>query len=284
MKYRRASYLRLLRSGVALCFLLVIGVNCHDLPARTPAFAVSSSIAIVSASAELNRQDERQRLAASDPLAFLKTCRQHYFEHVADYRCLFTKRERIRGKLSDEQRIDIRYRESPYSVDMRWISSPRRANRVSYVAGRWVDGGRELALIEPSGVLGMLVPGGVRRDIHGEEVMAESRRSIDQFGFRNSLDLIIKYCEKAKGDPAFSLRYLGEGSLDDRPSYVFERRLPYTVEGGPYPDRVLLVYIDHEWLVPTGCLAYADHQRQELLGSYLLTDVQFNTGLTGTDF
>ena len=65
---------------------------------------------------------------------------------------------------------------------------------------------------------------------------------------------------------------------------MIERRLPYTGEDGPYPDRLLAVFIDSEWLVPTGCFAYADDAKQDLLGSYVLTDVEFNTGLSDEDF
>lgn len=229
--------------------------------------------------------DDPEAFAARDPLGFLKACRQHYMNNVSDYRCLFAKRERIGGVVKDEQRIQVLYREHPLSVDMRWISNIGRASRVTYVAGRWVsDDGREMARVVPSGILGLIVPGGVKRDIHGLDMLKESRRPIDFFGFRSTLDLITKYCDQAADDPNYRLRYDGIHMLDGRPGYVFERRLPYTGRNGEYPDRLLVVHIDREWLVPTGCTAFADDAGDELLGSYTFTSVEFNTGLTDADF
>ena len=104
------------------------------------------------------------------------------------------------------------------------------------------------------------------------------------FGFKNTLDLIIKYCEMAEGDPRYDLRTIGRGVLDGRACYVLKRRLPFTRPDDPYPNRLLVIYIDREWLVPTGCFAYADDGGNELLGSYVTTSVELNPGLTEADF
>ena len=232
--------------------------------------------------------DAQERFAASDPLGFLKMCRERYLARVRDYRCLFYIRERFSiaesGETDEEQQIATAYREKPYSVEMRWLRNAVGATGVSYVAGRWARAGREMALIVPSGMLGLLAPWGVKCDIRGPDVRAASRRSIDQFGFKTTLDLIIQYCETARGDPAFDLRFVGGGKLDHRPCYVFERRLPYGDAAGVYPDRLLVIYVDREWLVPTGCFAYADDAGENPLGTYVTTDVEFNVGLTDADF
>ena len=108
------------------------------------------------------------RLVARDPLAFLIACRDHYLETVTDYRCVFRKQERIDGAIQPEEHIRIRFCERPYSVDMKWIKNARRAARLTYVKGRSTNGDKELAHIQPAGVLGLLVPMGVKRDIHGQ--------------------------------------------------------------------------------------------------------------------
>ena len=130
--------------------------------------------------------DTQQRSAAADPLGFLRRCREHYLSTIRDYRCLFYQREHFDheagGEAGGEREIAGAYREKPYSVDMRWLKNAERATRVSYVAGRWVQRGRETALIVPNGLLGLLAPGGVKRDIHAPEVRAVSRRSVGQVG------------------------------------------------------------------------------------------------------
>jgi len=230
--------------------------------------------------------DELADRAAADPLAFLKMCHEHYRSTVRDYRCTFQIRERESpaGELGPQQEIEVRFRENPYSVDMRWVKNPVRAKRVNYVAGRWQRGGRELAMIYPSGVVALLTPAGVKLDIHSPEVRESSRRPVDDFGFRRTLELIIANCGKAASDPAYDLRYIGEDKLDGRPSIVLRRLLPYTGPDGPYPDRMLRIYIDREWLVPTGCYAFADDQGRESIGTYVTTDIEMNVGLTDDDF
>lgn len=232
----------------------------------------------------MDPSDENEQFARRDTLGFLKSCRAQYCDRVQDYRCRFIKRERVHGAMSSEQEIDVAYREEPFSVHMTWVKNPGRAQEVSYVQDRWVENGRQLALIKLAGVLGMLAPSGVKRDIRGEEVKASSRRTIDQYGFRNTLDLIIKYCDLAKGKPGYKLSYLGIAELNGRETYVLERRLPYTVEDDPYPDRLLLIYIDRELLLPVGCYAYADELGSELLGKYVSTDIALNVGLSDADF
>jgi len=285
---RHPTFFLIRRSILAAAVAAAATTGCHKASrSPTPSPGVERS-KWVGARHPIHLRDAQDRFAASDPLGFLKMCREHYVATVRDYRCLFHIRERFNsaepGETDEEQRIAVGYREQPYSVDMRWLRNAAGAARVSYVAGRWARGGREMALIVPSGVLGLLAPWGVKGDIHGPEVRAASRRSIDQFGFKTTLDLILQYCETARGDPAFDLRFVGGGELDHRPCYVFERRLPYGDAAGVYPDRLLVIYVDREWLVPTGCFAYADEAGQRPLGTYVTTDVKFNVGLTDADF
>jgi len=234
----------------------------------------------------LRPDDPLARSAVDDPLGFLRSCVEHYRATFHDHECVFKIREPAFGssELGEEQRIAIRFREQPYSVDMRWIENAVQATRVNYVAGRWRQHGRELALIVPSGLLGLLTPGGVRLDIHSPQVRAASRRPVDDFGFRRTLELIIQNCERASGDPSYSLRCVGEADLENRRCLVFERRLPYASPQGDYPDRLLRIFIDREWRVPIGCFSYADDEARHPLGTYVTGETRFNVGLGDGDF
>jgi hypothetical protein len=226
----------------------------------------------------------QEELAKSDSLEFLKTCRQRYLDNVRDYRCKFKMREAAGGGLSDQQVIAIKFRENPYSVDMTWLENSAGAKRISYVEDRWVKEGRQLAMVVPSGLGGIVVPGGIKLDIHGREFARSSSRSIDQFGFRKTLERAIRLCEEAKGDPAFSLRYAGREDFEGRPQYILERRLPYSEGGTTFPDRLAIFFVDAEWLTPTAVWSYADEQKQRALGEFITTDVEFNVGLNDADF
>ncbi len=266
-----------------LCLASLFSLQCHDSPGKVRIGDQRKTI-VAGAVSGVGEMTPQETLASQDPLAFLYGCRDRYDDQVVDYRCYFTKQERVNDELLPEQGIDVQFRQQPYSVDMSWVKNERRAKRATFVAGRFHEDGQDQAVFVPSGVLGALLPSGVRRSIHGPEAKSESRKTIDQFGFRNSLDLIIKFCELAKGHPEYELRYMGKGRLNERPCFVFERHLPYTGVDGDFPDRVLEVYIDEEWLVPTGCIAYSDEAKDMLLGRYVHSDVTFNVGLTDVDF
>ena len=276
---------RQMRIAIGLVLCSSFAVQCRQ-DSRLPAVGtVPVSVEIVPAAAVITGSlSGPERLARKDPLAFFRFCLEEYQRNVRDYNVTFTKQELVRSKLTAEQVTEVRFRDRPYSVDMTWTRNAGRAGRVLYVEGRRVDKeGNELALCKPAGILGGI---GIKvwRNIHGRDAEREARRTIDQFGFENTLDLIIKYSEKAAAEGELELQFVGDGTIDSRPTYVFERRLPYTGEEKPYPDRLLVIHVDKEWLLPTGCFSYADDGGEQLLGRYLLTNAEFNIGYNDTDF
>ena len=122
------------------------------------------------------------------------------------------------------------------------------------------------------------------RPIDGPDAKKSARRRIDQFGFANSLRLIVKYCDLSAEHNELDLRYVGDSAVGERPTYVIERRLAYTGDDGVYPDRLLIVHLDKEKLLPMCCISYADDAKTKLLGRYVFTNVKFNVGLTEGDF
>ncbi len=269
--------------GLVLCSALA--VQCHQTM-RYPAVKTAPiSVEIVPTAAVITESmSEPERLARRDPLTFFKFCLAQYDRNVRDYRVTFTKQEMVGEKLSPEQVTEVRFREAPFSVDMVWMQNPGRADRVLYVKGSRLDkAGRELALVRPAGLLGGI---GLKvwREIHGGDAQREARRTVDQFGFKNTLELIIKYSEQAAAEGKLELEFVGNGEIDGRATYVFERRLPYAGEEAVYPDRLLVIHVDKEWLLPTGCFSYADDDGADLLGRYLLTEAEFNVGYGDADF
>jgi len=221
--------------------------------------------------------------AARDPVGFLEFCIDQYDRSVRDYTCTFTKQELIGEKLSAEQVMRAFFREKPFSVRLEWTKNEDKCSRVLYVADRWVEKGKQMAVVEPGAIARLFIPY-VMRQIDGPEARKSSRRTINQFGVRNSLSLILKYCQIAKEKGILDFEYLGKGDVDGRETLVFERRLPYTGEDGPWPDRVLLVHIDEQWLLPSLCLAYSDPEKQNLLGKYMTTDLKLNANLSESVF
>jgi hypothetical protein len=231
----------------------------------------------------LGQGEGLEAFAARDPIGFFEFALDRYDRSVRDYTCVFTKQESIGGKLSNEQVMKAMFCEKPFSVRLEWVKNPDKCERVLYVADRWVDQGRQMAVVEPGPIARLFVKY-VMRPIHGKDAKKSSRRTIDQFGLRNSLALVLKYCRMAQQQNMLKFEHVGAGQVNGRETLVFERRLPYTTEDGIWPDRVLVVHIDKELLLPTLCVAYADEKKQELLGKYMMTDVKLNPSLPDSVF
>lgn len=270
--------------GAAFCF------QCYQIAVSRPATTARaetprSNVAYAAPVRAPLREDPFEQLARTDPLRLFREAVSRYERSVHDYTCTFTKQERVGNGLTAEQVTHVKFREKPYSVNMLWVQNADKARRAIYVEGKWHGkNGEKLASVEPAGSIARLFVDNVFRPIDGPDAKKAARRQIDQFGFGKSLDLIVRYCERAAGRNELTLRYVGEGRIDGRPTHIIERILPYDGDEALYPDRVLEVQLDKETLLPACCTAYADDARTKLLGRYLITDVKFNVGLTDRDF
>lgn len=224
-----------------------------------------------------------EQLAAHDPTGFLEAALDRYDRSVRDYTCTFTKQELVCGRMTARQVMEVNFREHPFSVQMTWVQNADKCLRVLYVADRWTKQGQQYAIVEPGAIAKLFVPY-VMRPIHGDDAQKSSRRTIDQFGLRNSLVLTLKYFKLAREQQVGSLTFAGTSQVDGRDTLVFERHLPYTGEDGLWPDRVLVLHLDRQLMVPTLCLAYADEAKVKLLGEYKTTNIKINQNLPDTVF
>lgn len=280
----------LLSLAAASLAIVAGGMQCRESTGHALASATVPTAHYVPNTAgtldSLNPSDPVQAQAAQDPLDFLYQCRAHHEQRrIGDYACTFTKRERIGGELHEPEVIRVQFRPQPYSVDMQWKRNARSANRALYVQDAWVDSrGRQLGWFKPAGALIKLIVPTTQQPLNSARVRDSSRRSIDQFGFERTLDLVIEYSQLAQQRGDLELRYVGTGEVDGRETFVFERYLPYDGSESTYPDALLRFHIDKQWRVPTALYSYADEQGDVLLGSYLFSDVKFNVGLDDDDF
>jgi hypothetical protein len=107
---------------------------------------------------------------------------------------------------------------------------------------------------------------------------------MNKAGFAGTFRALATVHDAALRRGNLEIRYLGTGTVDGRPTYVLERRLPYPDPDSVYPNGCLVLHLDHEWLLPVGIYTYADAERRELLGSYTMVEVQVNVGFEGADF
>lgn len=217
-------------------------------------------------------------LARRDPMSLVRLGQERYQREIDDYRCVFIKQERLRGKLSKVQKIEVRFRKSPASVYMLWQENAAGARRALFVDDREFtnEKGQKLARIEPAGAIARLFVKDIMLPVDGPDARKASRRRIDEFGFRSTLDLLERYNALAEQRGVLDLRYGGTGMVDGRPTFVIVRDLPFEEAPDVYPDARMILHLDQEWLLPVAVYSYADHDQQELLGSYVYTLVDLN--------
>jgi hypothetical protein len=224
-------------------------------------------------------------LIKTDPTDFFRGAIERYERSGHDYTCTFSKQERIGGHLMPEQVMQVRFREKPFSVDMLWVKNAGKARRAIYVEGRWRGKhGEKLALVEPTGVIARFLVAHVLRPIDGSDARQAARHPIDHFGFANTLRLILEDCDLGAQREDFTVRYVGESTIGGRPTYLVELRWADIDETHEDPQQLLVVDVDQEYLLPTCCALYADEAGTELLERYVMTDIEFDVGLTDRDF
>ncbi len=278
--------LRFRRVLLVVLLAIAAGWMVHA-PDRRPGLRVVPELVEIAHAAPIVRPPASgvPQLLRVDPLGCLQQARAHYDRRVRDYVCRFTRQERLGDRLGPRQVARAKFREGPFSVFLHIVQNADKARRVLYVQDRIVRGDRQYAVIEPEGALARLLVRSVERAIDGPEARRASRRSVADFGFARTLDLIIQHARTARGQGCEALRFTGRGVVDGRPTYVIERRLPpETAALNHWPDALLIVDIDVEWLVPVRCRSFDDPDGRRLIGEYTYTEVSFNVGLAAGDF
>ena len=253
--------------------------------------AISGKVAAVHAPSTTQPAAETQAEAkqfAADPIAYVQAGRAWYDQHVKDYTCTLYKKERIDPKAADflsEQKMLCKFKENPFSVFTDTVVNPRGADRALYVE---TVGQKDWKMKARAKVLGLPVTAEV--DPRGPEARQHTLRFVDQFGFKRSLEQIIKTLKvvqaeaktAGKGGAASQISFKQVGKVGDRDVLIFEYWLKEAAPTGQFEFPHGRIYLDREWRLPLGVDLYdaKDIERAE----YRFTDIKFNTGLTDADF
>jgi hypothetical protein len=210
-----------------------------------------------------------ERLAKTDPIAFLEMCIRRYDREVHGYTATLRKQERIDGQLERSEVIDVAFREDPFSVLMRWKEGTRRAAATLYVKGE----NKDQLLVKPAGVLA--VAGIVTRDPNGRDAKKAGRYPLTEFGIKIGMQRTLESWQKARKQDALHITFLGEKRIKeagDRPCWVL-RRTDYQK---PEEDGItgLTVYIDKETWLQVGSIIKGAEGR--LIGEYFFRDIKIN--------
>jgi len=221
-------------------------------------------------------------LARRDHVALLEHCLRHCEANYRDFTCTLVKQERMGSRLGKEQTVVAKFMQKPYSVAMHWVKNAPIADRSIYVEGKW----NNQMMVRPAGLLSIAGP--QMRKPDDKDVMKNTLRPINKFGFQCSLESLIEVYEQARvqGGLTCEIGLVGpDGERSEfvevagRRALVLVRLLPAKDD---YPAKRTEIYIDVDYLVPVLVKGY--NWDNELSSSYLFTDLKFNVGLTDDDF
>lgn len=263
-----------IRLGVGLVLAALFCIQCTRSEAtRSGQVAVMGGQTIGHISSQ--RLAELEKLARTDHRSLLRQGLQNYQAHYQDYTCTFSKTERINGQIRPEQQVDVKFRESPFSVAMHWMVNAPKGDRVLFVDGKY----NNQMLVQPKGLLAVLTGGAVTRDPCGKEVMADTLKPVTLFGMKNLMASLLDVYEQGHKNGESTDTFTGVADFCGRKVLVLQRVLTYR-KG--YPAKTTIWYFDPEWQVPLGLEGY--DWNDQLICKYTYSDVKFNVGLGDADF
>jgi hypothetical protein len=257
---------------LALCLAVVPDVPPSGRPAAAPIAVVKDD------GTALPNEARLERLARTDPVAFLEACLRRYDREVKGYRATLQKRERLAGKVQDLEVIDVAFREKPFSVLFDWREGAGRAQRTLYVQGQ--NEGK--LLVRPSRPLAFRLVGVVARDPEGPDARAAGRYPLPGFGIKIGIQRILAAWQAARAKGELHVEYLGQRRVPEagnRLCYVF-RRCPYAK---PEEDGItdLTMFVDVESWLQVGTILKGD---DGLIGEYYFRDVRLNPDFPAKTF
>lgn len=239
-------------------------------PVRTPA-PVVVALANNAAAEALPSNADMERLAKTDPIAFVEACLRKYQRDVKGYSMTMQKQEFLNGRLQPRESVAVCFRENPYSLYLNWQEGAKMAERALYVDGE----NNGMVLARPRGVAARLVAGNVvARDPEGADAKAAGRYSLKEFGLKKSTERILAAWKGGKANGALKIEFLGIQKIKDcgdRPCFSLRRILDKPENEG---CTEALYHFDAEtWLLSGSILKGPDGA---LMGVYYFRDVRLN--------
>ena len=254
------------RVWLLLSLGLVCLPGCPPAPDQTPPPKPPPPAVDLDPNAPLPSPDELEKLARTDPVAFLRACLLRFRREVLGYRATLQKQDRLHGKLGPVEIIDVYEREQPFSVLLRWRSPPAGlVDRALYVAGQ--NGGKALARGKYLHIIHA-------RDPYGPDARDAGRYPLPEFGMGMATERTLVAWHAAQRRGNLKAEYLGVRPVPEAGGvtcYVLRRTCD-----PPEEDGIACVEVafdtDH-WLQVANTLTGADGQ---IVGAYYFRDVVLN--------
>jgi hypothetical protein len=239
---------------------LVLKPKMTAVPARTPARNTESA------------SIERAIRAIAD-------CRARY-EDVDDYTCTFYKRERIDGRMTPLNVMEMKARTKPQSIYLKF-QQPARGREAIYIAGR--NNGKVLA--HEVGLV-KLVAGTLELAPTSARAMEDCRHPITEAGIGPLIETLAKRWSDELNSTDSKVVFHENALLGDQRCTLIE-----TIHSHRRPHLIfhkVRVYIDQNLGLPVRFEAYdwpkLPRSEPDLVEEYAYTNVRLNVGLREIDF
>lgn len=200
---------------------------------------------------------------------------------LRDYSCTFTKRERVDGRLQEQQVMYAKVRNQPYSVYLQFLfPNDVKGQEALYVDGR--NQGRLLA----HAVGFKAIAGTVSLAPTDPQAMDGNLHPITEFGIRN---LVEKYREGLIRESQFgecNVRIVPGAQVGNRACTCIE--LTHPVRRAEFKYHLTRLYVDNELNLPIHYEGYdwplQPGQAPPLVEDYTYQELRPNIGLSDADF
>ncbi len=215
-------------------------------------------------------------------------------ENVRDFSCRIIKRERIDGKLQEQQFANLHVRceqrhddgsVQPLAVFMQFVA-PRTISdrRVLYIA----DQNDGKVLVRKGGKLMKHMK--LKVDPLSARARSESKYLIMDAGLDKLMDRFIQQAEDdMERDPAAAntrVSHFGNALINDRPCTHIQ--IVHPQQGGGMEFHITSLYVDNELHVPTRLVVHGWPEREgdqpPVNEEYTYLNLRLNVGLTDSDF
>ncbi len=215
------------------------------------------------------------------PLGWLAQGRK-YHQSIRDYTCTLIKQERVNGKLQEENYIDMRVRNYPFSVYMRWLTPNQFSGQeVCYVDGR---NNNQMRVHFKKGFKATV--GWVSVDPRDPRVSQHSRHAIYEAGIGNLIEQTYRHWEQQRQNNKILVKtaeYLFNNRACNRIETVHTEHDPRS-----YCYRSVL-YLDKQTNLPLRIENYDWPQAGgqplgELMETFSFLNLRANVGLPDSQF
>lgn len=198
---------------------------------------------------------------------------------LQDYSATMTKRERIDGQVVGPQQMNLKIRQQPFSVHMKFVT-PFAGREVLYNAGQ-----SQTKLVARGSGWKWNV-GKIKLDVTGQMAMKGQRYPITMTGIYNLTTELIKVAEQDIKYGECTVNYSTQYKIDNRPTTMIE--VVHPVPRRNFRFNIARIFIDHEYRIPVAYSAYSwptqPGGKPQLEEEYIYTNVKLNPGFDASQF